>query len=269
MKNTLILFLIALQGYACTWYDHTFPYDFENVSALVELNHKMDEISGLFYKNDSTLYIVKDEEGEVFELDLTSGEHNKIFDFKKAGDFEGIAVAKDVFYILKSDGDIYKVTRDGSSEKFTFFDDDDDFEFEGLTYSEQRNSLIVACKNHGKKSKNDEAFLYEFALDKYKYLEKPLFTLKKKDIHENFKPSGISVAPNGNLFIISGVSNTIVEVTMSGKLVQTAQLPLLMYNQIEGICFDEESNMYISSERGNQDYAKVIFLERNNKIKKH
>lgn len=262
MKNLILVTAIVLIGVSCTYYDHEFPYDFENVSELIELDDKMDEISGLFYKNDSILYAVKDEEGEIFEVNLKTNKHSKIADFKKKGDFEGIAKSGNSFFVLKSDGDIYKVNYSGT-EKYTFPDDEKGFEFEGLTVDKEERNLYVSCKQHGKKNKNDKVFVYSFSLSNMKYQKKPFLILQKNVIHKNFKPSGIAMSPYGNLFLISAISNTIVEVTKSGDVVNKAQLPLLIYNQIEGICFDLKGNLFLSSEKGEQDHAKIIRLNKN------
>jgi len=254
-------FLIAIICISCTYYDNTFPYDFENVTELIELDGKMQEVSGLFYKNDKTLYAVKDEEGEIFEVNLESGEHKKIIDFKKEGDFEGIAKAGKHFYALKSDGDVYKI-EDGSDDKFTFSSDKKGWEFEGLTVDAKGKNLLVACKNHGDKDKNDKIYIYPFSIGKKEYLKKEAIVIDKKDIHENFKTSAISLAPNGNLFIVSAISFTIAEINMEGKVIQKAQLPFLMYNQVEGMCFDKAGNLFLASEKGDQDRAKIIKLNK-------
>ena len=219
MKNLIIAYIIVISNLSCTYYEHNFPYNLEEVTRLIELDSKMEEISGLFYKDESTLYAVKDEEGEIFEVNLSSGEHSKIIDFKDKGDFEGIAKAGNHFYVLKSDGDIYKVSKDGESKKSSFFDDDEDFEFEGLAYLPKGNQLLVACKQHGKKEGRKKIYIYSFSIEKGKYSKEPFMVIPRKEIHENFKASALSVAPNGNLFIVSAISFTMAEVSLKGKLI--------------------------------------------------
>ena len=50
----LLYFILIIICISCTYYDNTFPYNFQDVTQLTELDGKMQEISGLFYKNENS-----------------------------------------------------------------------------------------------------------------------------------------------------------------------------------------------------------------------
>lgn len=261
MRLSLAITLLLLGCIACTYYNHNFLYNFEEGIEIINLDDQLDEISGLFYKDATTLYAIQDEEGEIFEINTTTGEHKKIVDFKKEGDFEGIAESKGVFYALESDGDIFKINKDGTDEKFEFFNDDKDFEFEGLTLDKKTNSLLVACKKHGKNDMNDDVFIYSFSLSNNEYNKDPFLRVSQSAIHSKFKASGLTINSKGNLYLISAISFTIVEISRTGEVINKAQLPYSIYNQVEGICFGKNNILYISSEKAKGDKAKIIKVQ--------
>ena len=261
MVQILCSSALLLLCFSCTYYNHEFPYDFDQTSASIKLPEELAEISGLAHKSQDLLFAIQDEEGKIYEVDYNNENYKLLIDFKSKGDFEGIAFLGPFFYVLKSDGDIYMVDFDGKYKKFTF-PDNKGFDFEGVTVHSNKKSLIVACKRHGVKKKNKFIWLFSFDLESKKYMETPFLKYKKEAIHEKFQPSGIAFSPNGNMYLISAKSFTIAEFDTSKKLVRTAQLPFLRYPQVEGICFASSGSLYISSEKGDQPRGRIIKLNR-------
>jgi len=261
-----IVFLSLLMGtLACTYYDHSFPYDFENPTSTTRLEKQLKEISGLHYKDENTLYAVQDEVGKVFEVNLTTGKAKAIINFRKEGDFEGLTKKGEFFYALKSNGSIYEIDKEGEVNKFTFVSDAKGFEFEGLCLDRTGDNLLVACKQHGKKKKDDHIWVYQFSLKEKKYKDKEFLKILKEDVHKKFRPSGISMDEQGTLYLIAANTFTIASFNSKGILLNKAQLPYLSFPQVEGICFAPNGVLYLSSEKGDQDKGKIITLKKNAK----
>lgn len=238
-------------------------YDFENPTEDIKLEKKLNEISGLTFVNTNSLACINDEKGKIYQIDLYSFEQSKIIDFKDKGDFEGIIHASGKYYVLESNGDLYQVKHNGESKRFDLFKKG--YEFEGLTITPDQKKLLLACKKHKSKEKDKTIWIYSFDIESKELDEKPFLKLRKDEIKENFRPSGLAFHPNGNLFIISGVSNIIVELNSELKPINQAQLPEFKYPQVEGICFDKNGGMYISSEKDYLERGKLYFLKQNEK----
>lgn len=260
-RNSLFIGLVFCL-LSCTYYNHQFPYNFERPEKVIRLDKKLKEISGLAYKDENTLYAVQDEKGLIFELNLKSGKAEEIIDFEVKGDYEGISLFQEHFFILKSNGTIYRINESGERQAYAFFDDDKDFDFEGLCLDKESNGLLVACKQHGKKVENQFIWIYRFSLDSMAYDPKPFFKISKQAVHEKFKASAISYNEHGDLFILSANTFTLASFDAKGSLIQQAQLPFTVYPQAEGICFGKNGKLFIASEKGDQERGKILILDR-------
>ena len=71
-----------------------------------------------------------------------------------------------------------------------------------------------------------------------------------------FMPSGIAIHPDTkDVFLISSVGKLLVVLNKNGKIIDMAPLKRSLFRQPEGITFDKEGNMFISSEgRGKKGY---------------
>ena len=88
-----------------------------------------------------------------------------------------------------------------------------------------------------------------------------LLDLKKEEIHPNFKPSAISIHPNGNIYILSSFSKTILVLNKNGDIKNKTQLNSYIYHQPEGICFDSKGNLIIANEKY-KTYPTLIKLDK-------
>ena len=143
-------------------------YDFENPSKTFELPKELKEISGLGLDNSGKyLLAIQDELGLVFFIDNQYGEIDHTIDFWKDGDYEGIEMAGDQIYVLKSTGTLYEINNFGTSkqkvEKYNSFLNED-YDVEGLCYHQKRESLLLACKGKAGKGIKHKKAIYEFDL---------------------------------------------------------------------------------------------------------
>src|SRR5690606_16376341 len=125
--------------------------------------------------------------------------------FAGAGDYEGIALAGNIAYVVRSDAKIYKVENWESdnptvSEYDTPLTDDDNVE--GLFYDKQDHRLLLAVKD-GKKENADFKGIYAFDLATNRLDKEPVIKIdlndpllsksgeKKKS--KRFRPSEIGI----------------------------------------------------------------------------
>ncbi len=222
-------------------------YDLPFSTKTLYLSEKLNEISGLTYLTDSSIACIQDEKAIIYFLNTNSGKILRKFDFGKNNDFEGITSNRETFYVLRSDGSIFRVKEDNKLKRYDFHHHKH-FDFEGICYDSTKDRLLVACKSHGEKDQEDYFFIYSFSLKDKVYLKEPAFKIKKKNVHQNFMPSGIAIHPNGNIYIISSHSKTLLIISDKGKILNTGQLNSFVFRQPEGITFDPYGNMFISNE---------------------
>jgi uncharacterized protein YjiK len=129
-------------------------YDLNNPAKIFKLPKDLDEISGLVYYKDKTLLAVQDENGRVFAINSESGELERTYGFGKDGDYEGITLAGDQVWILKSNGNLTRLKKleDDAPVKIFKTHLSTSNDTEGLAYDALNNRLLVVCKESpGKK----------------------------------------------------------------------------------------------------------------------
>jgi len=256
------------------------PYDLENPQSIYKLSSALYEISGIAIYKDSLLACVQDEKGVVYLYDLEEKEITKKIKFGKDGDFEGIAVVEGTIYVLKSNGDIYRIKKpekkDPKVKKIkTPLSTANDCE--GLAYDQVSNSLLIACKgtasykNHkfDKRSKGihalnldslvfntypaylvDVNLIVESAkLDPYLRVSNKIMQQLYSGGNIVFQPSGVAVHPISNhIYILASVGKLLVVLDRDGRILEIQQLNRNIFRQPEGICFNANGNLYISNE---------------------
>lgn len=266
----------------------SFAYDLEAPDDRYKLPGYLEEISGLSYFNKGKIACVQDEKANIYVLDLEQEKIVKEFDFGKNADYEDIAVVDKTAYVLRSDGDIYRVKdfrkKDLRVKKYeTPLKEKNDTE--GLAYDPLSSSLLIACKGSPsiEKDKLYEGYkaIYKFDLEKKELLEEPhfLIDLERLDSYKDqnafskfsvrvakklrliesetsFEPSGLAIHPiYGEIYIISSVGKLLIILDRRGKILDVKELNPVKFRQPEGICFSPEGDMFISNEgQGGQGY---------------
>ncbi len=226
---------------------------------IVALEHKLDEISGLAFDQDYKLLSVNDEEGIIYTIDFQNGKIIDELKFKDEGDFEGIERLGEFYFVLESDGDLFKIDSKGNRKKYDLFEQKK-FEFEGLCKLDDTN-LLIACKHHEKKSKEDYIWIFQYNLEKEELEEAPFLKLKREQKLKHFRPSGICYSfSEQKLMIVSGVSQQILIVDMKNQKWNVKDLNKLELSQAEGIAIDQVGNVIISTEKNSFDSAKLNYF---------
>jgi len=244
-------------------------YDLSRPNQTIPLPAVLKEVSGITLINPSTVACVQDENGMIFIIDLVKGEMSSYFSFHSNGDYEGIAMAGNAIYVLRSDGELFQVLKDGSSGslKKIFSVGIPPLDNEGLCYDRKNNRLLIVSKNNpgkGSESKGKHP-VYGFDLNQEVLFEEPVFNfdiaeIKKfaadKDIKPSegdgkigFRPSAIGIHPLTNkLFVLSALERTLYVFNMNGAIEYIEKLNPELFNMPEGITFLPNGDMLISNE---------------------
>jgi len=249
-----------------------FQFDLYTPDKNFILPGRLQEISGLSYWKDEILLCVEDETGHLYLYDKRKEKVVNEIKFGKRGDYEGVANLNNKAYVIRSDGQLYyfeiKDEPEVNKVKLPFTSKND---LEGITQGHKKEGFYIACKNSPELLDNNikGRAVYHYNVKKDKVKTKPYihFTSEmfekqlleaglKPSKHMPFLPSGIAIHPDTeDVFLISSVGKLLVVINKAGKIIAMAPLKRSLFRQPEGITFDKEGDMFISSEgRGKKGY---------------
>lgn len=250
MKSIVLFLFISL--IACLSVKNDSDEVFDSPLKSYKLQEELNEASGLAYYSQEELVLVNDEKGILYFFDLEEEKVTRTIEFKKKGDFEGVTVVNNKLFALESNGTLYTIIGEEVSSIQLF---DDGFDFEGLCYHEQRNSLLIACKEHSDQKKDDYIWIFEYDISNGRLEKKPFLKIARSKKLKSFRPSGITLHNNGNLFITSAVNRSIIEVDRNANVLNNFRLPKMKYPQVEGIAFDEQGYLFLVNEKASMSSA--------------
>jgi uncharacterized protein YjiK len=239
---------------------HLNDYNYKSCKQF-KLSHHLNEVSGLASSEDGRIFTHDDERGIIYQLNYKNGKIFKRFSIANKTpdrDFEGIAIAKDKFYLVTSSGDIYEFNETGngkySKSKIYRTGLTVSYNIEGLCYDTETNSLLIACKGFPGKNLKGYRAVYSYDLKEKKLNSKPRFLLllkylDKKYKLKNFSPSAIEYnSETGTFFILSSHVKAVIEVSPEGKILNGISLSGKIHTQPEGLTFTRDMKMTISDE---------------------
>lgn len=269
---------------------YTFPYDLKKPDIRVVLPNELIEVSGLCWIESNKLACVQDEDGIIFIYDLAEEKIVREIEFEEDGDYEGIELVGKDAWIVKSNGNLYRVkdwmdNEDRETKKYKT-DLSKKNDCEGLALDPEHNSLLIACKGFpylDDKEGSKQKAVYRFDLQNKELEEKPVYIIELEQVKYykkyntmttwgveilamldeskgdvSFQPSGIAVHPlTGNIYITGAVGDMIIVLHPTGEILAMIPLDASQYRQPEGICFDAEGNLYISNE-GKESRANLM-----------
>lgn len=261
-KTAIILALILLTAGCVPAQKNEIPggYDLNNPEKFF-MPESLLEISGITFnkgKND-TVYAIQDEEGKLFRLAWKEKKqyHTK---FGKKGDYEDVTIIKDKVIVLKSNGFLYSFPLSES-----LYEETDSVrewkhllpegEYEGIYGEEASGKLYVICKNcleDNSKSSVSGYILQSgdsiYQVGNFQVNVNGIKAIAGK-VKRGFRPSALTKNPRtGEWFILSAVNKLLVITDSSWKVKDAFVLNSNIFNQPEGIAFDNEENLYISNE---------------------
>jgi uncharacterized protein YjiK len=236
-----------------------FPYYLDKPDDRFWLPAELEEISGLTYMKEGVLATVQDEKGIIYLYDINSTSVVNRIKFGKAGDYEDITLVDNTAYIIRSDGELYKVSLSGASIDTQVYQTPltAKNDVEGLTYDTEGHRLLLACKGISGLDKDnpDIRAVYAFDLNRHTLQKEPIFAIPVKEVEklagnkDNFRPSGIAIHPvNELVYIVASVGKVLIVLNKNGSIEAVRPLPARYFRQPEGICFAPNGDMFISNE---------------------
>jgi DNA-binding beta-propeller fold protein YncE len=237
-----------------------------------ELPPVLKEISGICWFEKDKLAAVQDESGIIYIYNLEQGKIEREIPFGANGDYEAITQTTDAFYVLRVDGTVIKVPKDGTKtrEYDTFLEAKDDTE--GICYDRKNQRLLISLKASAD-SLNGIKNVYAFNLINNSLSKDPVFRINTKDTlfitgnkkKDLFQPSEISIHPvTAELYLTGGTNSSLLLLTNSGKLHYYTLLNPSEFEQPEGIAISPSGELFIATE-GVKNNAKIYQTELVNK----
>lgn len=288
-----LLYVLASCCFVSAQHGYTFPYDLSNPDKVQKMPSKLYEISGISWLGNNKFASVQDEKGNIYIVDFDDGDIIEKIDFGDNGDYEDITIVGSTAWILKSNGNLYRVKHFKEGEKKLKTKKFDTplrkkNDAEGLIWDKQNNRLLIACKGHPYTTdvyENHKRAVYEFDLVTNKLNQVPLYiidldSIKKfrnyntmaqmgikvlSFIDENkgdvyFQPSGIAIHPfTKNIYLIASVGDLLLVIDSNNNILHFEDLDDGLFKQPEGITFDHDGNLYISNEGKNTSATIVKF----------
>lgn len=263
----LVILITSCGPESTTMISNLKGYDVNHPAKIVKLPPLLDEISGIaYYPKDSSIFAVQDEEGFIYKIYPYKPDSMLRYRFEGHGDFEDIVIVDSFFYVLRSDGTVYKTVlgADNKSLKFDFPESGN--EFESIFHDAANNRLRLVCKDckeDGKKAVSS----YLFDLDSAAFINDSLKfdaaqiaqLIGEKKI--KFKPSAAAINPkDGKLYLVSAVNSVLVVANLDGSIYNFTELNKGLYKQPEGIAFAPDGTMFISNESADVGAANILIM---------
>lgn len=262
----------------------TMAYDFTRPAASYAMPAELMELSGIALHGANQITGVEDETGNLYEYNLTTKRVDRVVPFGKDGDYEDLARVGNDWFILRSDGTLFRYDGTNTQEYetgLTFAN-----EPEGLTYDTASQTFLVACKGEpGADLPDTKRAVYRLQAGTYKAETTPAYVLDvesivasvpgqdsapkksgkkgKKGGMKGFSPSAVAVHPlTHHVFVLSARQNGIVELDKTGHLLAAQPLPTDLFPQPEGLAFTPNGELYIATEAGKKSGQATIHLFR-------
>ncbi|MCB0642384.1 MAG: SdiA-regulated domain-containing protein, partial [Phaeodactylibacter sp.] len=257
---------------------YAFPYSLNSPDQSFQLDSTLTEISGLSGGFRQRLLAINDEVGTLFLLDAGTGMIRESSHFHKDADYEGVEMVGDQVFVIRSSGTLYALehpfTEGQQMVKYNTILDRS-YDVEGLGYDPDRQALLIGCKGLGpdEKAYTESKPIFGFDLNTKELMKTPLFLVHKAELFAyiqahpdmddydelieeyapdvekfDFGPSGLAWHPQTKeLYVLSSPGRLLAVLSPEGKLVHVQKLRKKVHAQPEGICFDEQGNLWISS----------------------
>ncbi len=265
------------------WRGGDSTYVFSEPDDSFTLDKELEEISGLTMMENGLLGATQDENGILYLLDPGSGDIVETREFGKDGDYEGVELGGGRLYILRSDGRIYVFDswdEDELSGETHDLDLPRGCDAEGIAYQASFDRILISCKERGGKGLDrmkaifaydpsaqalsaDPVYIldvaaFEASIDEHPINEAVTSIMSDRLDLSGFKPSGLAIHPQtGDVFIISSVTKVIIRMDESGEVTALWELPAKLFDQPEGIAFNADGDLFISSEAGDRKNARL------------
>jgi hypothetical protein len=265
--RSVLIAAMVMASFACKHaakeFDSPEGYDLAKADKFV-MPDELLEISGIaFHKRDpKVVYSIQDEDGRVYSQ---SWGVKKSFDtkFGTKGDYEDVGILKDQIFVLKSNGNIYgfpiaECTKENAAGVQEWKKTLPKGEYEGLYADESSSKIYVLCKNCelDKKKSHVTGYILNYNPDSATLTSSETFKINTdeitalgQDVGKGFRPSAITQNPVSKAwYILSSVNKMLVVLKPDWTVTSVYRLDSGVFNQPEGLAFDQAQNLYISNE---------------------
>lgn len=221
------------------------------------------EISGLASTAGGRLFAHNDEAGIIFELDFANGTIVKAFalgDKTVKDDFEGIAIAGNVFYLITSDGTLYEAPEGENGRRVLFNTYGTGIgkrcEIEGLAFDQENDDLVILCKRALSPALKGKIVIFRWNTIRKEAPGAPALAIAFDDIPElsgqpPIRPTGIEIDPaTGQYIIVAARNHLVFEMSTGGKVTAVHHLSPDLHPQAEGITVIKGGGLVIADEGG-------------------
>lgn len=250
--------------------------DFREKSAVhAKLPRALQEISGLAVTSDGRVFAHGDERAIVVQVDACAAKAVKAFTLGAPpvrGDFEGIAIASDRFFLVTSNGQLYEFREgaDGSAVPFTVRNTGFGkvCEIEGLAYEPGERVLLMGCKQPLRRELRPEITVLRWSLDRGVPADPPSLTIPLGDVVRRLNSKGFHTsaverdARSGNYLLVAGPEHALLEVSAKGALVAARSLRRQLHPQPEGLTLLGDSVLVVADEGGAHGRAAITCYRR-------
>ena len=241
-----------------------FSYDLKNPTHSWILPSELVEVSGNTWIDKNHLILIEDLNPNLYyvRFDDKTATLEKTIPFaetdKDKVDIEDVTIVDNVVYALWSHGALYKITdwqNKPQVEKIkTGLSKDNNTE--GLCFDPVIKQLLIACKDNSGTGEDSAKAVYSFNIEKSQLSEKPFMVIHPKDFKSitgdnlSFNPSAIAIHPiTHDIYMLTTRDNKGMAVfTHDGVLKSYQSIDKKLMEQPEGICFNPQGKLIISSE---------------------
>ncbi len=254
-KKKILVIIFVCAAVAVVLYTYVTKDDLTVIDSY-PIPDSLHEISGIVSVGGTLVAAIEDETGTIYRYDLVKRALIDKIPFGPPGDYEDVAFADGVYYVLRSDGTLFI---SGNGTTTTLHLGIREKQSEGLTYDPLTKRLLIAAKTKSTLGKDfkDERFIYAFDLLNRKLEQTPIFALNTKDLEKHlqrsvkFRPSALAINPQTHiLYVASGVDSSMALFDQNGRVLRVFEHDKKVFNQPEGITFLPGGDALISNEGG-------------------
>ncbi|HEY8916126.1 MAG TPA: SdiA-regulated domain-containing protein [Chitinophaga sp.] len=288
MKLYLYLHLYAALSISCDQAAQPAGLPQPKIVEKWELPGELLEVSATIGVDRNRVACVQDNEGSIYIYNLVSRSVENKIPFAGSGDYEGLALAGNTYYVLRSDGFLYEVDSQKGKASVKTYDLplSAENDAESLFYDRPNNRLLIAVKEKDLTQK-DKKGIYSFDLSSRKMSTEPVLTFsagynsaesggaaagdqegKKKKKNKRGKKQASEIKPSeiiinqstGEFYVLDGPSSRLFILDKTGNIKRAFQLDRKDFPQPEGMFISSSNELFISSEgnkKGNGIIAKV------------
>lgn len=237
----------------------------------IYLDDDLEEISGIAW-DKGNMMAIEDESSVIFEIEPETGKILAKQKFQKNRDIEDILIKHDTAWVLRSNGDLYRVSHflaDSSRTLIVNFPLEQSRDLEAIANLPDEPVIWVFCKVCEWDEGPEQVSVFRFSIESMKFDIQPYRSIHRSVLKEllpekwkkiKMQPSAAAYHPlTQELYLISSTGNWLMTLDQKWNPTSFHLLNPSLFKQPEGITFDEQGNLYISNE-GVSGVANLLFF---------